>query len=56
MLNYKSILVVAYDLENSRNALNDVENIYKENSISYEVYGTHKKVSFDLVLVIGGDG
>lgn len=56
MLNYKSILVVAYDLEKSRNALNDVENIFKENSVSYEVYGTHKNNSFDLVLVIGGDG
>ena len=56
MLNYKSILVVAYDLEKSKKALNDVENIFKENSVSYEVYGTHKNNSFDLVLVIGGDG
>ena len=56
MLNYKSILVVAYDLEKSQHALNDVENILKENSVPYEVHGIHKNNSFDLVLVIGGDG
>ena len=53
MLNYKSILVVAYDLEKSKKALNDVEKIFKENSVSYEVYGTQKNESFDLILVIG---
>ena len=56
MLNYKSILVVAYDLEKSQKALLDVENILKDNSIPYEVHGAHKNNSFDLVLVIGGDG
>ena len=56
MLNYKSILVVAYDLEKSQTALDDVENILKENSVPYEVHGAHKDNNFDLVLVIGGDG
>tara|TARA_B100001029_G_scaffold177937_1_gene183546 strand:+ start:709 stop:1533 length:825 start_codon:yes stop_codon:yes gene_type:complete len=56
MLNYKSILVVAYDLEKSQKALLDVENILKDNSVPYEVHGAHKNNSFDLVLVIGGDG
>ena len=60
MFNYKKILIVAFEKNKSNTALSEIKEILTENKLDHEIYDESKDnnfyLSFDLVLVIGGDG
>ena len=60
MFNYKKILIVAFEKNKSNTALSEIKEILTENKLDHEIYDESTDdnfyLSFDLVLVIGGDG
>ena len=60
MYKYKKVLIAAYDINKSKEALTKIQTILSKNDVSFETFlpGSILKdeKSFDLILVVGGDG
>ena len=60
MYKYKKVLIAAYDINKSKEALTKIQTILSKNDVSFETFLPGSKLkdekSFDLILVVGGDG
>ena len=60
MYKYKKVLIAAYDINKSKEALTKIQTILSKSDVIFETFLPGSKLkdekSFDLILVVGGDG